>query len=94
MRRPPCIVFVVFFVSASSAHGAKPPRTHQPTKPSLLAPSLNRLLRNLADNDPSKADYYFRMAEHFRANSLQYNFQARALDERIFSASDFHATSP
>ena len=45
-----------------------------------------RLLRVTDDDDPQKADFHFRIAELYAEQQRYYNFQARALDQKIFEA--------
>lgn len=50
--------------------------------------TLNRLIRVTANDDPEKPDFYYRLAEHYRDKKVQYNFEARELDEKIFLERD------
>ncbi|MCK5799924.1 MAG: tetratricopeptide repeat protein, partial [Deltaproteobacteria bacterium] len=50
--------------------------------------TLNRLIRITPEDDPEKPDFYFRLAEHYRDKKVQYNFEARELDEKLFLEKD------
>src|SRR3954471_20588386 len=47
---------------------------------------MQRLIRVTEDDDPQKADFYFRLAELFAEKQRYYFFQARSLDQKIFDA--------
>lgn len=49
---------------------------------------LKQLIEITEDDDPEKADYYFRLAEHYRDKKVIFSFQAREMDEKIFQAED------
>ncbi|MFH1132814.1 MAG: tetratricopeptide repeat protein, partial [Pseudomonadota bacterium] len=47
---------------------------------------LKQLIEVTDDDDPEKADFFFRLAEHYRDKKTLYSFQARELDEAIYLA--------
>jgi len=51
---------------------------------------LKRLLKNTPDDEPEKADYWFRLAEHYREIQSDEAFRARELDEPVFRARGAH----
>jgi TolA-binding protein len=49
---------------------------------------LKQLISITEDSEVEKADYYFRLAEHYRDQHNWFEFKARELDEKIYQASD------
>jgi TolA-binding protein len=47
---------------------------------------MRRLLQVTQDDDPQKADFWFRVGELYAEKQRFYSFQARALDQKIFEA--------
>jgi TolA-binding protein len=47
---------------------------------------MRRLLAVTSEDDPQKADFWFRIAELYAEKQRYYSFQARALDQKIFEA--------
>ena len=47
---------------------------------------MSGLIKVTTDDDPQKADFWFRIAELYADKQRFYNYQARALDQKIFDA--------
>jgi tetratricopeptide (TPR) repeat protein len=48
--------------------------------------TMQRLIKNTSDSDPEKPDLLFRLAELYAEQQRYFNFRARELDEKIFTA--------
>ncbi|HEX3697757.1 MAG TPA: tetratricopeptide repeat protein [Polyangia bacterium] len=52
----------------------------------LQIEKMRRLINVTQDDDPQKADFWFRLAELYADKEHYFNYQARSLDQKIFDA--------
>jgi tetratricopeptide (TPR) repeat protein len=64
--------------------GGQQKKIVQITKKQILY--MQELIKNAAEDDPQKPDYYFRLAELLADTQRYFGFQARSLDQKIYEA--------